>query len=178
MDGTALDRLLAADYLGDVTGRPIEDIRAMRAECQSVEVGLSYLRRLVQGRLDIVAAELGRRRSGESGDLATLVERLPEILAEHVHAPGVGRLPTLMAPSDGDLDALRAELDAVCDAGVVTRIGDASDDEVAQLVTELTDLERSVSSRRRALFERIDALQAELTRRYKSGEASVESLLK
>ena len=40
------------------------------------------------------------------------------------------------------------------------------------------DLERQVSERRQALFTRIDALQAELTRRYKTGEASVESLLK
>ena len=65
MDASPLDRLLAAEYLGDLPARPIEQIRSMRAECQSVEVGLSYLRRLAQGRLDIVAAELGRRRTGE-----------------------------------------------------------------------------------------------------------------
>jgi hypothetical protein len=34
-----------------------------------------------------------------------------------------------------------------------------------------------VSGQRRDLFERIDALQAEITRRYKTGEASVDSLL-
>ena len=37
----------------------------MRAECQEVETGLSFLRRVVQGHLDIVAAELAptpRRR--------------------------------------------------------------------------------------------------------------------
>jgi hypothetical protein len=178
MDPGAFDRLLGADYLGDLTSRPIEQIRAMRSECQSVEVGLSYLRRLVQGRLDIVAAELGRRRNGESSDLASLVDKLPEILADHVHAPGVGRLPTLMAPSEADLDPLRAELDDVCDADTVSGITECTDADVEALVHALTELERSVSARRRALFERIDALQAELTRRYKSGEASVESLLK
>jgi hypothetical protein len=34
-----------------------------------------------------------------------------------------------------------------------------------------------VSSHRHDLFTRIDALQAEITRRYKTGEASVDSLL-
>src|SRR5438045_1013929 len=36
---------------------------------------------------------------------------------------------------------------------------------------------REVSSTRRQLFDRIDALQGEITRRYRTGEASVESLL-
>ena len=52
------------------------------------------------------------------------------------------------------------------------------DDEAVALTDQLADLERQVSERRQALFTRIDALQAELTRRYKTGEASVESLLK
>ncbi len=34
-----------------------------------------------------------------------------------------------------------------------------------------------MSERRHAYFERIDALQAELTRRYRTGEASVDGLL-
>jgi hypothetical protein len=41
----------------------------------------------------------------------------------------------------------------------------------------LSDLEHAVSARRRSLHERIDALQSELTRRYKTGEATVDSLL-
>ena len=42
---------------------------------------------------------------------------------------------------------------------------------------KLSAYEADVSARRKALFEQIDALQAEITRRYKTGEASVESLL-
>jgi hypothetical protein len=34
-----------------------------------------------------------------------------------------------------------------------------------------------VSDLRRNLFDRIDAIEAELTRRYRTGEASVDSLL-
>ena len=48
------------------TARPLAELRAMRAECQEVETGLSLLRRVVQGHLDIVGLELdaARRRRG------------------------------------------------------------------------------------------------------------------
>ena len=45
------------------------------------------------------------------------------------------------------------------------------------MADQLTAFEQRVSGHRRELFERIDALQAEITRRYKTGEASVDSLL-
>ena len=61
---TALDDLLDPGYLGDLTARTMDEVRRMRAECQEVETGLSLLRRLVQGRLDIVGLELARRAEG------------------------------------------------------------------------------------------------------------------
>ena len=151
----------------------------MRAECQEAEVGQSYVRRLAQGRIDIVAAEMRRRAEGEEpGDLASLVQRLPEILAEHTRPPGPGRLPTLIAPSQEQEADAAAELDAIVDAGRLAHLPELSDDEVRALVDDLTEYERAVSERRRLLHDRIDTLQAELTRRYKTGEASVESLLR
>jgi hypothetical protein len=175
------ERVLAEGYLGDLRARPIEEIRAMRAECQRIEVALSYMRRLVQGRIDIVAAELQRRAGGAGpSGLAEIVEHLPEILTgrEAGQPRGVGRLPTLMAPSEADEAELRAELDAVAGEELLARLPETADEEVRSVLDRLSDLERVVSARRRALHERIDALQAELTRRYKSGEASVESLLR
>src|SRR3546814_1843983 len=59
-----LGTLLDSSYLGDLAERSIGDVRAMRAECQEVESGMSLLRRLVQGRLDIVGLELRRRATG------------------------------------------------------------------------------------------------------------------
>ena len=46
----SLDRILAEGYLGDVSALDITDVRSRRAECKDIETGLSYLRRLVQGR--------------------------------------------------------------------------------------------------------------------------------
>jgi hypothetical protein len=171
--------ILAPGYLDGVTSVTIEEIRARRAACQAVEVSLSYLRRLVQGRLDIVLAEVHRRDEGApEEDLHSLVERLPEILSDHVHAPGNGRLSTFMAPGDTDLDdELLKQLDDIVDAERLATLPALTDERVRGLVDELTTLERSVSGQRRALHERIDALQEELVRRYRTGEASVDSLL-
>ena len=166
----------AASDLGSVESWPIEDVRAARARLQEIETGLSYVRRVVQGRLDIVNAELARRRDGgDPADLRSLIDELPSILGEHLRAPGVGRLPT--GVGEGAVDP---ELEARL--GEVAVVGDdlpgLSTDALGDLGDRLADLEREVSDRRRELFASIDALQAELTRRYRTGEADVESLLR
>jgi hypothetical protein len=172
-----LDALLDPEYLGDLTGRPIDEIRTMRADCQGVESGLSLLRRVVQGRLDIVGMELTRRaEGGDPADLPALIAQLPAVLADRTHAPGVGRLPQIMAP--GELPSgLEEQLDAITGAGKLAELPSLTDDALRAVATELADFEQLVSGHRKALFERIDALQAELTRRYKTGEATVDSLL-
>lgn len=159
--------------MADLSTLPLDEVRSRRAALQADEVGLSYLRRLVQGRLDIVTAAARNR----GGSMSSLVDDLPEILGEHVHAPGTGRLPTLMAPSAEDETRLRAELDAVVAPEALTALDRLDDDELADVVERLSAFEREISERRRAVHHDIDALQAELTRRYKTGEADVESLL-
>ena len=180
MDNARIDAVLAPDYLAGLTNFRMEAVRPRRTECQAMEVSLSYLRRLVQGRLDIVLAEVHRRQEGAPAeDIETLVARLPEILSERVHAPGNGRLSTFLAPGDEPLEPeLEHRLDEIVDADRLSHLAQLSDADIQQLVDDLTDLERHVSDQRRALHERIDALQEELVRRYKTGEASVDSLLK
>jgi hypothetical protein len=171
------DRILGDEYLGELERRPIADVRTMRAECQEVETGLSYLRRLVQARHDIVGAELQRRRDGaEPGDLADLISHLPEILSDRTRTPGFGRLPQWLAPGDVDPE-LTARLDEIMGEHDLESLPTLADAELTALHDRLEALERDVSDRRRQLFDRIDTLQAEITRRYRTGEASVESLL-
>jgi hypothetical protein len=172
-----LAALLDPDYLGDLTRRSMDEVRSMRAECQEVETGLSLLRRMVQGRLDIVGVELTRRADGgDPADLPGLIALLPEVLSERTRSPGVGRLPQMMTP--GDLpEELEAELDAIVGAAHVADLPSVDDDHLRSMADELATFEQKVSGCRHDLFERIDALQAEITRRYKSGEATVDSLL-
>lgn len=173
---TDLERVLADDYVGDVTALAMEDLRTKRAECQASEVGLSYLRRLAQGRLDIVGAE--QRRRVEGGEPMThddLVAHLSGILGDRTRAPGNGRLPQLLGPDMGETDT--APLDEIVGPARLSHLADLGDDELVELVDRLSTFEHEISGQRRLLHERIDALQAEITRRYKSGEATVESLL-
>lgn len=177
MTAARLDDLLATGFSESLGSLALSEVRARRAAATEVETGLSYLRRLVQGRLDIVLAEHARRKAGlAAGDVADLVQRLPEILGDHVHAPGSGRLPVLMGP--GDLDpALASRLDSIVDPARLGDLADLADGELEAVRSKLYDLEREVSAQRRALHEVLDRLQEEIVRRYRSGEASVDSLL-
>jgi hypothetical protein len=171
-----IERLLDPAFLEGLRDLAMEDVRAKRAECAEVEVGLSYLRRVVQGRLDIVFSDIQRRAGGEPADLAALVDQLPGILGEQGRPAGYGRLPTLFAPSE--VDDLTAEVDAVADPTRLSSLPDMSDEEVRALADALGELERQTSDRRRLLHERLDAVQEEIVRRYREGEATVDSLLK
>jgi len=172
-----VDRVLADDWMGDLPSRPIEDIRAMRDEVRAVEDKVSYLRRIIQGRADIVAADLRRRSEGGSPlDLDTLIEQLPGILSDKGGGPGgPGRLPSgLMAPDDA---SLTVEIDEVAGPDELGNLAELSDERVAELARSIGELERRTSAARRGLFGRIDALNGELARRYGSGEADVAALL-
>jgi hypothetical protein len=169
--------MLVPDYLADLEHRSIDEVRSMRSDCVAVETSVSYVRRMVQGRLDIVAAERQRREAGEApADMGQLIGRLPEILGDHGRPPGLGRLPQSIEPPEPDPELL-SRLDTVAGAGLLTSLPEMSDAELAEVAAQLEALEHDVSGRRRDLFDRIDALQSELTRRYRSGEADVESLL-
>jgi hypothetical protein len=173
-----LDTILAEDYLGDLSSLPIDELRSRRNRCKEVETGLSYLRRMVQGRLDVVSAEMGRRTDsdGARAGLEGLIARLPELLAASTRSPGTGRLPQSIGTGDVDTD-LAAELDDIISHSRLADVGDLADEELSSARDELAGFEQRVSGLRRALFDRIDAIENELTRRYRTGEASVDSLL-
>ncbi|MGK2930519.1 MAG: RsiG family protein [Acidimicrobiales bacterium] len=172
-----IDDILSNDYLGDLEALDIVEVRARRSTCKDVETGLSYLRRLVQGRLDVVAAEHDRREAGDDGDgLEDLIARLPALLAGSTRSPGTGRLPESLGT--GALDpTLEAELEEIISHGRLSDPSELTDAELDAARVELGQFEAKVSGLRRSLFDRIDALEAELTRRYRTGEASVDSLL-
>jgi hypothetical protein len=163
-------------YLEGLESWTLDEVRARREEATETETGLSYLRRIVQGRLDIVVAEQTHRINGESGDVSELVDELPAILSGNVHAPGLGRLPTLLAPGEVD-PALEARLEEILPAGRLAGLHELDPEELSRCASELTEFERSVSAQRRAVLDVLDRLQDEVVRRYRSGEATVDSLL-
>ncbi len=150
----------------------------MRAECQDVETGLSLLRRVVQGRLDIVALELRRRaEGGDPANLGELIGQLPDVLAQHTRSAGSGRPTTTLGPGKTD-PALSAELETIAGGAALADLPALDDAALRDLTDRLEAFEHRVSGHRRELHERIDRLQAEVTRRYREGEASVDALLR
>jgi hypothetical protein len=175
VDAVALERVLDDRYLGDLAALSMDDLRIKRTECQAIEVELSYRRRMAQGRLDIVGAEQRRRaEGGERPSDDELVQTLAATLADRTRPSGNGRLPEFLTP--GEVDT--SELDAIARPGPLARIADLPAAELVRLVAELSTYEQSVSHTRRTLHERIDALQAEITRRYRTGETTVDSALR
>jgi hypothetical protein len=171
-----VDEVLAPGYLDGLPGRDLADVRSMRDGCQEVEGGLSFVRRMVHGRLDIVGAELTRRREGgDPADLGELVARLPDLLSER--EPAASRRSPRALDVGTVPDDLRDELDGIVGTDELARLRELSTDDLDALAGRLVEFERWVSERRRGVQDRLDQLQAEIARRYREGEASVDSLL-
>jgi hypothetical protein len=165
-----IDRVLAEDYLADIRARSLESIRSVREEADQEETDLSYLRRLLQGRIDLVVAEQ-RRRSGDDaagGDLSHILGE-PKRGAAH----GLGR-HLVAEPSNVGLDRRAEEKLANVD---VTNLRALGDDELEQLAIRLRAKEAEVSAMRRRVQAVFDAASAEIARRYRDGEAKVTDLL-
>ena len=147
----------------------LPELRALRADLQHQDDVVSYVRRVAQARLDLVSAEQRRR---QAGDEAPLSEELSGILGSHLTG-GPARPPR---PADDFSDhPLAAELEQLCDdAADLESLDDA---ELAAFAERLLEYEQARSGERRELFGRIDALSAELVRRYRDGEADVDGLL-
>lgn len=171
-----IDRVLAEDYLEGISEASTAEIRRMRDECEEEESGISFARRVLQGKLDIVRAEAVRRRDAGSATAASVLESLPGILGDGGVTGGPAPRATrfLVPPS---VQHHRRAVDQIADEGALASVRDKSDEELAELVAQLSEKESQLSTTRRVLLDRIDALQDELTQRYKSGTANVSELL-
>lgn len=173
-----LDRLFAPGYLDDLGSRTLDELRSMRAEFDGAETAVSYLRRVVQGRLDVVHGILRHVASGDA-DLSSLIDELPAIMGAGPPRPaGPGRLPTHWAPDmETVADDLTTEVDAVLDPAEIGELPAKGEAELQELSARLVVLEERISAQRRELHERMDAVQAEIVNRYKSGQVSPDGLL-
>lgn len=135
-------------------------------------------RRVAQGRLDIVGHEV-RRRSGDTGDAPSdvgVLFDLPDVLAEQSSGSPSGRPITISDPGEVALKMVE-RLDRAASPADLSGVGQLSDDAVRELFERIRSFEVELSAVRRQLHERIDALQSEIGRRYRDGEASIDNLL-
>jgi hypothetical protein len=177
-----IDRVLAPGYSDDLTGLSPEELRDRRHEAEQEEVDLSYARRLLQGRLDLLRSEQNRRRGHEESPEPG--ERSDEEIVRDIVAAmgddgprrdhGLGRHMDIEPSRVGE--HRRAAEMVVADP----HVSDAqhlSDDELAEAIVRIADLEHAVSLNRQRVQQVTDALTEEVSRRFRDGELSVgESL--
>jgi hypothetical protein len=177
-----IDRVLSPGYAEDLADLTIEELRDRRQEAEQEEVDLSYARRLLQGRLDLLRSEQARRRGdtavpepGERTD-AEIVRDIVAAMGDDGprRDHGLGRHLDI-EPSRVGEHRRAAEL-AVADP----RVSDApnlADDDLADAIVRIADLEHAVSLNRQRVQQVTDALTDEVARRFREGELTVgESL--
>ncbi len=165
-----LRRVLDPAYLVGIGEVSTDELRSMRAECADLENGVSFVRRVAQGRLDLIVAEGTRRSDGNGGDLSDLVASLPEVLSDGVRAPASGRMTDDIDPPDHVVGPLTEHLDSVVAQSVLSSLADMTAEDIAAAALALRHFEDDLSTSRRTLHSSIDSLNEELARRIASGE--------
>ncbi|MFC4609281.1 AmfC protein [Streptomyces maoxianensis] len=155
----------------------LPELRTLRRDSTRDEADLSYVRRLLQGRIDILRAELARRADPQTPVLpeAPVVDRLSEILAD---APSrhrsSARHVTLSTPHSEQYRQLAADMLSEVE---LSDLGARTDEELHAAMGRLVRYEQQVSRSRQLLQRTADDCSAEIARRYREGEAQVDDLL-
>ncbi|MFB8352222.1 RsiG family protein [Streptomyces niveus] len=169
--GAATVRPPAQRATGGENALRLPELRALRRDATRDEADLSYLRRLLQGRIDILRAELARRSAPET----PVVDRLSEILADtpSLHRSSA-RHVTLSTPRNEEFRLLAAEALAEVE---LSDLEARTDEELGAAMGRLVRHEQQISRRRHDLQRTADDCSAEIARRYREGEAQVDDLL-
>ncbi|EST21682.1 hypothetical protein N566_27280 [Streptomycetaceae bacterium MP113-05] len=161
----------------ELTGRTLPELRVLRRTAQQEEADLSYLRRLLQGRIDILRAELARR-SGAGADAEPgpqLLDLLPEILVDGPSRHRQSARHVTVSTPHGE--EYRALAEAMLGEVELSDLTARTDEELSGAMGRLARYEQHVSGRRQILHRTADACSGEIARRYRQGEAHVDDLL-
>lgn len=185
---------LADTTTPDLAALDLTALRTLRREAQQEEADLSYLRRMLHGRIDILQAELSRRAApaerpaaapvpasrdtapaAAPQDDAPMVDRLSEILTDGPpRVRSSARHVTLGTPLTERVRALTEEMLSEVE---LSDLGARTDAELHDAMGRLARHEQQVSRHRQSLQQTVDGCSAEITRRYRDGEARVDDLL-
>lgn len=167
-----IDIVLEPEYLEGLGDVDLDEVRRRRDTAEDVEAQISYYRRLLHGRMDLLDFEMRRRNGKEE---RSILEALPEILAQGMvlgSEPNLKHIETM--PPIPSMTGRRL-IDKIMDDGVLASLPELTDDEIGEAIERLREVEAQLSGQRRLLHQVIDTLQDEIVSRYRSqqGEAPV-----
>lgn len=154
--------------MSDAKSMSLTELREARSRLNADEDAVSFVRRLTQGRLDLVRAELKHRRGGED-DTANLARVFGQ-----EHGGGSNRPPRDTEVPVGH--PLVIALEKICEELGFGQLRTLQVAELEALEVSLATFERERSEERKALFSNIDVLTAELVSRIKGGGADVDAM--
>ncbi|MCJ7726953.1 MAG: hypothetical protein MUP76_11285 [Acidimicrobiia bacterium] len=162
-----IDQIRDPEFIAGLDSVAVDALRERRDMCSDLDVELSFYRRMLHGRMDLLSFEL-RRRSG--AETRSLMEALPEILAGNAESapsrpPGDSRTIPIEAPDLPDVG--KRPVDRALGDDFLARLPGLSEGDLEETGSMLAEVEADISGQRRAVFEALDLLQAELTRRYR-----------
>ncbi|MGO9196366.1 MAG: hypothetical protein ACLQK4_04480 [Acidimicrobiales bacterium] len=195
LTGQDLNELCSENYLDGLAGASVSELRSLRDACQRAEAVLSYLRRVIQGNIDLVVAESKVRQDGGHSDLGRLVDELPSILAssgplaedtDHVSVRSIKAVTQILdLQHDLALEELLSQVlaeeqtNSALPGGLLpgANLCTFADEDLRASLARLREQEVILSKKRRILHGHIDAIQAAIVERYKSGAADPDTLL-
>lgn len=159
------------EWVSDIGSMSDAELKTLIGELAAGEQEISYNRRILHGKIDLLRAELvNRLRERHSAGTDSItdadVDKLTELMTSGWSA---GELAT----GNGTTTSKKgeAQMDSFPD------LGSLNDVELKELIRTLTDDEREISYKRRILHGKIDILRAELVNRMRTqrveGEATI-----
>ena len=160
-----IDQVLGPGYADELGNLETDEVRHRRDLTRLERESLSFVRRLLQGRRDILRDELERRRTG--GQPVPIVERLVSVLSEGSRGPSRGEAPVIPLPEEEVMKARRRVERLVSDSHL-SNLDALSDADIEEVVGRIEDEERSVSDARAKVIDVHDSLQDEMKRRLRA----------
>jgi anti-sigma-K factor RsiG len=159
-----IDRILDPAFVDGLGSLSLDDVRTRRDDCLAEREHLSLLRRLLQGRAEILKAEAERRAGG---DQSSLVDRLSQILADDDHPVTSRGEAVRVALPEEEMLLARRRVERLASDATLSDPASLDDDQLASTIDAMVEEEQHVSDDRRKVIDVLDTLQDELKRRYK-----------
>ena len=166
------DLVLSSDFVQGIADLELTQVRQRRQSAEAEEAELSYQRRLVQSRIDVMRNELDRRQHSISGPQA-VADVLEVLTAELVGEPR-HQSPAVIA---NPLTVQRRAVERLLADPALAYLAVLNTNDLATALHQLEVVEGQISAQRREVQEVVDKLTAEVMRRYRERAVSIDTLL-
>jgi hypothetical protein len=160
-----VDQVLAEGFTDDLGALDTDEVRRRRDLARSEREYLSFVRRLLQGRRDLLRDEVDRRRTG--GQAPPVMERVVAVLSEGTRGPSRGEAPMIPMPED-EIAMARRRVERLVSDAHLSDLDGLSDQELDEGIRRMDAEEREVSDARGRVMEVHDILQEEMKRRLRA----------